>query len=117
MGEDFLMRIKKGFVKVHKEIRVMEIGPDLAMRYAQIFDGLPPLFQTTCKILAISTRVESFALMRATLWEVLNDLIAQGVDKEEMDIVLKEMEELYIIQQPTLDGQDCIKFLSPVSVY
>jgi hypothetical protein len=46
--------------------------------------------------------------MRATLLEVLN------VDEEEMNIVLKEMEELYIIQQPTIGGQECIKFLSPV---
>jgi hypothetical protein len=116
MWDDLVPRIPPGFVRFHKEVRVMQLGPDLAMRYSQIYDGLPPLFQTACKVLAVALQTEDFCLPQQILWEVLNDLIAQGVDSDIVDILLKEMEELYIIKLSFKEDERMVAFLTPVSL-
>jgi hypothetical protein len=116
MSEELIPRIPPGFLRFHKEIRVMQVGPDLAMRYAKIYDELPPLFQTACKILAVALQTEDFHLPQHILWEVLNDLIGKGVDSDIVDVLLKEMEEICIIKLLHQNESTGIIFLTPVTL-
>jgi hypothetical protein len=104
-------------MKIYKSYRVMDISPDLTMRYAHIFDGLPPLYQTTCKIIAVATLTEFFRLSVSVLWAVLNDLIEQGVEEKEVDALLREMEEMYVTKRSIEKGSSTVTLLSPVRVW
>jgi hypothetical protein len=97
---------------IFKTYRIMDINPDLAMRYAHIFDGLPPLYQTTCKIVAVATMADFFRLPVSVLWAVLDDLIENGVEASEVDTVLDGMEGMHIIQRRF--PRNAVALLSPV---
>jgi hypothetical protein len=116
MGEDFVARILPGRMKVYKTFRVMDISPDLAMRYAHIFDTLPPLYQTTCKVVALATLTGFFQLPVSVLWAVLNDLIESGVEGSDVEMVIQEMVDMYIIQSSSGVAEREVMLLSPVSV-
>ena len=70
--------IPPGRVRMNKQVPVRLVSAEVAMRFSQVFDGLPPLFQTFCKILSLTTRTGCFDLPRTVMWEVLNDLITEG---------------------------------------
>jgi hypothetical protein len=84
---------------------VMLLGGEVAMRFSHVFDLLPPLFQTFCKVLAISSRTAFYKLPKATIWSVLNDLIADGVENDEHNIVVDEMIEMNLLKIE-IDGKD-----------
>jgi hypothetical protein len=111
MGEDFVSRIPPNTMHIYKTYRVMDISPDLAMRYAHIFDGLPPIYQTACKIVAVATMAEFFRLPVSIRWAVLADLIEEGVDTTELDVLLDEMDGMHIIQR---SSNNSVMLLSPV---
>lgn len=69
---DMEIRASPGCIRKIKEYTVLQVSPDVAMRFSQIFDELPPLFQVFCKILTISARTHFYRLPRTILWEVLN---------------------------------------------
>jgi class 3 adenylate cyclase len=110
---DLVLRIPQGFIRKNTEIPVMQISADVAMRFTQIYDELPPLFQTLLKALAIATRKSFFKLPRKVLWEVLNDLIAEGVEVDAFDIVIKEMLEMFLLKIGQEDGEEVVIFQSP----
>jgi class 3 adenylate cyclase len=100
---DLVLRIPRGFIRQNMDIAVMQISADVAMRFAQLYDELPPLFQTLLKVLAIATGKSFFELPRTVLWEILNDLIAEGVEADAFDVVIDEMNEMWLLKI----GQDC----------
>lgn len=53
-------------------------------------------------------------MTRQTLWEVLNDLIAHGVEKDTYEIVVKEMLDMFLIKvEVNSFGQEEISLLNP----
>lgn len=61
------------------------------MRFSQVYDDLPPQAKMVLKILTVATRKFFYHLSKRVLWEVMNDLIALGVEKNELDDLLDEM--------------------------
>jgi len=114
-SEDLVLRIPPGLIRKNMEIPVMQISADVAMRYTQVYDELPPVFQTTVKVLAIASRKSFFNLPRTVLWEVLNDLIAEGVETDIFDTVIKEMVEMWLVKVVCEDSReaDVVVFQSP----
>lgn len=88
-----------GCIRRSFEFSVMEISADVAMRFTQLYDELPPLFQAVCKIITIATRNRFYRLPRKILWEVVNDLIAEGVDSMVLDTVLDEMTDMHLLSK------------------
>jgi len=113
MSIDFSYIIPPGSVREFRRIPVMKIGPEIAMRYAHTYDDLPPIMQVFCKVLAVVSQADYYWVPRARVWEVLNDLIAEGVDEETMDILLREMCELYLVKVWAEGGLEYVKFQSP----
>jgi hypothetical protein len=83
------------------------------MRFTQIYDDLPPLLQTLSKVVAIATSGAFFKLPLKLLWEVLNDLIAEGFDADVFDIVIKEMKAMWLLKILQEDGQNVVVFQCP----
>lgn len=84
--------IPPGLVRANKAIPVGMISAEVAMRFSQVFDGLPPLFQTFAKILSLSSRTGFFELPTSIMWETLNDLITTGVEQGLFQVIINEME-------------------------
>jgi class 3 adenylate cyclase len=110
---DLVLRIPPGFIRRNMDIAVMQISADVAMRFAQIYDELPPIFQTLLKVLAIATRKSFFELPRTVLWEVLNDLIGEGVESDVFDVVIREMKEMRLLKVGQDCGEEVVIFQSP----
>ena len=103
-SDDLVLYIPKGLVCKNKELRVAEIHPETAMLFSSMFDELPPQCQLLLKILTIATRRGFYKLPYKILWEVMNDMIAQGVEKEPMDFLCKEMIEIRAIKVESENG-------------
>jgi hypothetical protein len=82
------------------------------MKFFQIYDELPPLFQTFGKVLTIATQNGFYQLRTAIMWEVLNDLIAEGCEAQVMSTVIDEMIEMCLIKNNT----ENLSFLNPAMV-
>jgi hypothetical protein len=81
-----------------KEVRVTQLSPTAAMRFTQLYDNLPPLLQMYYKILAVATRPGFVSVPQSIMWEVLNDMVATGVEDEEMNSLVDEMQAMYLIK-------------------
>jgi hypothetical protein len=97
-SEDLILHIPPGLLRKNKELKVTQIRAEIAMRFSQIYDEIPPLCQMVLKIVTIATRRGFYKLPYEILWEAMNDLIAQGVEKKVLDILIEEMVELCIIK-------------------
>lgn len=114
ISNSLVLSIPTGLAWKSRVFSVMDVNVDVAMRFSQIYDELPPLYQTVCKVLAISTGTFTFSLPRFVLWEVLNDLIAEGVEAAVLEIVLKEMVEMYLLKQEFEEEEQVFRLRSPV---
>jgi hypothetical protein len=112
-SQDLVLRIPPGFIQQNTDIAVMQISADVAMRFAQLYDELPPLYQTLAKVLAIATRKSFFELPLTVLWEVLNDLIAEGVEADLFDAVIKEMKEMWLLKIGQDYDEEVVIFQNP----
>jgi hypothetical protein len=111
--KDLCIAIPPGHVRAVKQLPVTQISAEVAMRFYQIFDDLPPLFQTFCKALAISTRTGFYKLPRVVMWEVLNDLIAEGVEAGVLSIMLDELKGMCLLKVEHENEEDVLSFQSP----
>jgi hypothetical protein len=82
------------------------------MKFFQIYDELPPLFQTFGKVLTIATQNGFYQLRTTIMWEVLNDLIAEGCEAQVMATVIDEMIEMCLIKS----DKENLSFLNPAMV-
>jgi hypothetical protein len=97
-SDDLILHIPPGLVRKNKELKVTQIRAEIAMMFSQIFDEYPPLCQLVIKIVTIATRRGFYKLPYNILREVVNDLIAQGVEKKVLDVLIDEMVELCILK-------------------
>jgi hypothetical protein len=112
-SEDLVLRIPPGFIRHNTDIAVMQISADVAMRFAQLYDELPPLFQTLTKVLAIATRKSFFELPLTVLWEVLNDLLANGVETKTFEVAIREMTEMWLLKIGQAYDEEVVTFQNP----
>ena len=113
MTDELETTIPPGCLRKYRKVSVMEVGPHIAMRYGHVYDELPPIMQVFCKILAVVSQTEFYWAPRNRIWEVMNDLIAQGVDDDMMTALLDELKGMYVIRIWVVDGVEYIKFQSP----
>jgi hypothetical protein len=111
--DDLVWCIPPGALREFRSLSVMKIGSEIAMRFAHLYDELPPIMQVVCKVLGAVSRTDFYWVPSRRVWEVLNDLIAEGVTDETMGILLKELTALYLIKVWSHDGVDYVKFQSP----
>jgi hypothetical protein len=112
--EKLVLHIPYGLLRKNKTLPVSLVSAEHTMRFNQIFDDLPPLFQTTLKVLTISTRNGfAYTLPRSVLWEVLNDLIADGVEMKALEIIISELVDMCIVKLETIHDSKFLSFQSP----
>lgn len=95
---DLLVHIPPGLVRLNKELKVTQIRPEIGMVFSKIYDEFPPLCQMVIKIVTIATRRGFYKLPYSILWEAMNDLIAQGVEKKVLHVLVDEMVELCVLK-------------------
>ena len=54
-SEKLVLSIPPGLVRTNRLIKVTQVSPEAAMRFHQIYDELPPLFQMLTKVLSVAT--------------------------------------------------------------
>lgn len=111
--EDLVLHIPPGLVRMNRRLPVTQVSAEVAMRFSQVFDELPPLYQTALKIVTIATRNGFYKLPLHVLWEVLNDLIADGVEKNVLQIVTKEIADMFLLEVEIMDGKEILSIRSP----
>jgi hypothetical protein len=113
VSRELVACVPPGSVRKCKQVPVGQISADVAMRFSQVFDGLPPLFQTFSKVLAVASRTGFHNLYKHVMWEVLNDLIADGVENSMHSTVIHELTELGLIKVHHEGVDDAISFQCP----
>jgi hypothetical protein len=111
--EELALHIPPGLVRMNKQLPVTQVSAEVAMRFSQVFDELPPVFQTALKVLSIATRTGFYTLPQAVLWEVLNDLLANGVEFGMLQIVLSELTQMCLVKIEYEGDEDVLSFQSP----
>ena len=113
-SERLVLHIPYGLVRVNKTLPVMEVSAEVAMRFHQLFDELPPLCQTALKVVTVASRGGYvFHIPSRVVYEVLNDLIADGVEWDIYATILEEMKGLHMITIDMKGGKDVISFQCP----
>lgn len=112
-GEDLTITIPPGALREYRSLSVMQVGPEIAMRYAHAYDELPPIMQVCCKVLAVVSQTTFYWAPRARVWEVMNDIISEGVTDEVMATVLQQMSEMYCVRVWEENGVEYVKLQSP----
>ena len=112
-SEDLILHMPRNSVRLNRQISVWQTSAEVAMRFSQIYDELPPIFQTVTKILTIATRKLFFKLPKVILWETLNDLIAEGVGLDDLNVVLFEFEEMGLVKVETQGTREVVSFQCP----
>jgi hypothetical protein len=92
---------------------VNQVTGDVAMRFSHVFDMLPPLLQTFCKVLAVASRTRFYQLPKSVMWNVLNDLIAEGVENGVFNVVVDEMTDMCLLKVDIQNSEDVLSFLCP----
>lgn len=111
VSKSLTFHVRGGCYQKIRDIDVMAVSSEVAMRYAQLFDELPPLYQTLIKCLALGSRKRFFAFSTKLLWEVLNDLIADGVEHDEVSAAIHELEQMFLVTENREDSS--VSFTSP----
>ena len=113
-SERLVLHIPYGLVRINKTIPVMEVSAEVAMRFHQLFDELPPLCQTALKVMTVASRGGYvFQMPSRVMYEVLNDLIADGVEWDVYATILNEMEQLRMIKIDSNHGLNVLTFQCP----
>jgi class 3 adenylate cyclase len=97
-SKELILHIPPGLIRQNKELTVTQVRAEISMRFSQIYDELPPLCQMMLKTLTVATRQGFYKLPRRILWEVMNDLVANGVEEDVLAILLGEMEEIFLVK-------------------
>lgn len=78
LSNSLTITVTPGKVKAIHQFAVHQVSIEVAMKFSQMFDELPPVMQILCKVLALSAQTGFYKLPRFILWETLNDLISDG---------------------------------------
>lgn len=105
-SEDLTFHIPPRLVRKNKDIKVSEIKAEIAMLFASLFDEIPPLCQMVLKIVTIATRRGFYKLPYKILEDCMNDLIANGVERSVLDVILAELVDIFVIK---FEGTDVAK--------
>lgn len=97
-SEDLVLNIPPGLIRKNKDIKVTEIRAEIAMRFSQIYDDIPPLCQLVMKIVTMATRRGFFKLPVGVLSDALNDLIDQGVSDQVMDVIMEALVDICVLK-------------------
>ena len=113
LNDNFEWTVPLGSRRDVISLPVTQICGEVAMKFSHVFDGLPPVFQTFCKVLCVSARTKFFKLPRAMMWNVLNDLIAEGVENGVYNIVVDEMVEMNLLKVEFQNDEEVLSFQCP----
>jgi hypothetical protein len=64
LSDDRCLHVPPNAVRKIKKIGVMQVDAQIAMRFLQVFDELPPRVQTLAKVLNLATRRCGFKVPR-----------------------------------------------------
>ena len=95
---DLIFHIPPRLVRKNKDLKVMQIRAETAMLFSQLFDEIPPLCQMILKIVTIATRRGFYKLPYRILLESMNGMIAQGVERSDLDVDVAELVEICVIK-------------------
>ena len=112
-NDNMSVDIPRGYLRYHKEITVFDTAGENAMRFTQIYDELPPLIQTFCKVLAIATRNGFYRLPKVQCWEAINDIFADGVGLEELEEIIVETRDMHLVKVEFENDKELLSFLCP----
>lgn len=54
IAEDLKLHVPPGLIRKNKSLKVMDIRAEVAMRFSQIYDDIPPMNQMVIKIVTIA---------------------------------------------------------------
>lgn len=95
---NFKLQVPAGMIKITKELSVTQICPQIATRYSQIYDDLPLICQLVLKIVAVANKDCPIPLSQGVIQQVINSMIAQGIQKDELEEFVNEMVDIRILQ-------------------
>ena len=107
------LHIPAGSLQHCQRLPLSHISADLAMKTLQLFDDLPPLFQTLIKVVAIATRQANFKLPNIVAWKVMNDLYGD-IDSSRFAVVIGEMTDMHLLKISVDRSMDKISFETPI---
>ena len=107
------LHIPSGSLQHCHRLPLSHVSADLAMKTLQLFDDLPPLFQTLIKVVAIATRQANFKLPNIVAWKVMNDLYGD-MDSSRFAIVIGEMTDMHLLKTSVDKSMDKISFETPI---
>jgi hypothetical protein len=113
LNNHFEWSIPFGSLREVLSLPVTRFNGEVAMKFSNVFDVLPPLFQTFCKVLTVSSRTTFFKLSRVLMWNVLNDLIAEGVENGVYNIIVNEMIEMNLLKVEFQNDEEVVSFQCP----
>lgn len=113
LNDKFEWTIPLHFRRDYITLPVTRICGEVAMKFSQVFDGLPPVFQTFCKVLSVSSRTNFFMISRIMMWHILNDLIAEGVENGVYNIVVDEMVHMNLLKVSIHNDEEVLSFQCP----
>lgn len=109
---DLKLHIPSGYIENCRQFPVVHCSADITMKSAQIFDELPPLFQSVTKVLAIATRRGLFMVPTSVIKNVMDDLYG-GLNDNQIKTIIKEMVEMYLVKTESSGGVDTVNFRAP----
>jgi len=95
---DLIFHIPPRLVRKNKDLKVTDIRAEIAMLFSQLFDEIPPLCQMVLKIVTIATRRGFYKLPYKVLWQCMNSMIEQGIERSDLDIIVAELLEIRLIK-------------------
>ena len=113
VSNELKLQSPTGYFRKDKGVKVMQVSADVAIRFTQLYDNLPPLLQMYCRILAVSIRPCLVSVPQSIMWEVMNDIVAKGVEQEQMEVLVEEMKAMYLIKYRTENAEEVISFQCP----
>ncbi|CAB9511982.1 cyclase type 10 [Seminavis robusta] len=107
------LNIPTGHIQHCQHFPLSEISADFAMKTLQLFDDLPPLFQTLTKVIAIATRKAGFMIPSMIVWKVMNDLYGD-LDSARFATVIGELKDMYLLKIVVDRNMDKVYFACPI---
>jgi len=111
MQHNAKITIPVGMTRAVRHFPVSKANASVYMHLSQIYDELPPFFQLVVKVLAVAEYRGIFVPPRILVWQVSNDLVAEGIPVESFDGLLSSMEEMYLINVDK--AKKCVKVRTP----
>ena len=107
------LHIPSGSIQSCHELPLSHVSATLAMKTLQIYDDLPPLYQTLAKVLAIATRQPCFKIPSTVLWKVMNDLYGD-IESSRFATVIQEMKDMHLLRVTIDCNMDKVSFETPI---